>query len=250
MILYKSDWDNYPSAIPDYTTQNVSFVRYSKLLKAMGVENHLFCLALIDPTLQGIDPFDSNLSELDMEKIVVECIENPWYFFREVLKIPAVAGAGNSPLLANRGNISLFWLFFNHVTTMLIQPRQTGKSVSTDSLMVWLLMLRCNNTMFSLLTKDDNLRVRNVKRLKDLIEDLPFFLKFKNKTDANNTERLTNNSLGNVYSTNVAQASIKAALNLGRGMTNAINHIDEIAFITNIDSTLPGLLAASGKKVA
>jgi hypothetical protein len=53
-----------------------------------------------------------------------------------------------------------------------------------------------------------------------------------------------------VYSSNVAQSSVKAALNLGRGMTNAINHIDEIAFINNIEHTLPALLAATGKIAA
>jgi hypothetical protein len=107
MILFKKDWDNYPSAIPDYSTKNVSFVRYTKLLKAMGVDNHLFCLALIDQSLQGVDPFDPKLTEAQMELILAECIENPWYFFREVLRIPAIAGAGNSPLIGNRGCISI-----------------------------------------------------------------------------------------------------------------------------------------------
>lgn len=245
-ILFKNDWERYPSAILHTDTDNQSFVRLAGLYKHMGVENHSFCLALHNPKLKGIDPHSKNLTQEEIMMIVAECKINPWYFFREVAKIPAVAGAENVPLQANRGNIALFWLFFNHITQMLIQPRQTGKSVSTDTLMVYLLNLATLNTDFNLLTKDDSLRVKNVKRVKDLMEGLPFYLRLKTRKDTNNTEKITLERLGNTYNTSVAQASIKAALNLGRGMTNAINQIDEIAFIKNIDITLPALLAASG----
>jgi hypothetical protein len=245
-ILFYDDWKKFPSAIVDIKTKNQSFVRYAGLLKAMGVKNHAFCLALVNPALQGIDPHSKDLTPKEMYMIAEEAKINPWYYLREIVRVPAVAGPEPMPLRANRGNISLFWLFFNHITTMLIQPRQTGKSVSTDSLMTWLFGVATLNTDFNLLTKDNDLRVKNVKRVKDLMEGLPFYFKLKTKKDANNTEKLTLERLGNTYHTSVAQASPKAALNLGRGMTIAINQIDEIAFIKNIHITLPALLAASG----
>lgn len=246
MILYYEDWKKYPSAIIDIKTSNQSFVRLAGLYKSMGIKNHSFCLALHNPTLSGVDPHSDTLTPEQIYLIAQETKENPWYYFREVIKVPAVAGPENLPLKANRGNIALFWLFFNHITTMLIQPRQTGKSISTDSLMTYLFNIATLNTDFNLLTKDDDLRVKNVKRLKDLMEGLPFYFKLKTKRDTNNTEKLTLERLGNTYHTAVAQASPKAALNLGRGMTIAINHIDEIAFIKNIEITLPALLAAAG----
>jgi hypothetical protein len=213
----------------------------------MGVDNHAFCLALHNPSLQGVDPFSEDLTNEQKIAIALECQENPWYFFREVACAPAASGTENIRFKANRGNISLFWLFFVHITTFLIQPRQTGKSFSTDILMTWLLRLGTKNTKMNLLTKDDQLRVSNIKRIKDIADTLPDYLYLKRKDDSNNTEKITVNALGNIYTSSVSQASAKAALNLGRGLTLAINHIDELAFIKNLQITLESLLASGGK---
>jgi len=245
MILYKKDWNKYPTAIPDFKTRNESWVRMAAVFQKMGIENYYFHLALHNPLLQGIDPFSNDLTQDEIAMITTECSENPWYVLREIIRIPPVASPDPVPLKANRGNISLFWLFFNHITTMLIQPRQTGKSVSTDALMVTLFSIMTVNTDINLLTKDDSLRVKNIARLKSLIDLLPEYLNLKGRGDTWNTEKLTISRLGNTYHSNVAQASPKAALSIGRGMTLAINHIDEIAFIKNIDVTLPAMLAAT-----
>ena len=58
MILFRSDWMKYPNAIADFQTKNKSFIEMAALLKAMGVKNHTFLLALHDRTLVGVDPFD------------------------------------------------------------------------------------------------------------------------------------------------------------------------------------------------
>jgi hypothetical protein len=245
MILYLNDWKKYPKAQPHYNTTNKSWVRLAGIFHKMGVKNCLFHLALHNPLLKDVDPHSANLTEEEIIMIVQEAKENPWYVLREIIRIPPVAGVDPVMLKANRANVSLFWLFFNHITTMLIQPRQTGKSVSTDSLMVTLFGILTLNTDFNLLTKDDSLRVKNVARIKELLNLLPPYLRLRTRKDTNNTEKLTLDRLGNTYFTSVPQASERAALNLGRGMTIAINHIDEIAFVVNIDITLPALLAAS-----
>ncbi len=246
MILFKDDWAKYPEAIIDLQTSNKTFIRLAGLYKSMGIDNAEFCLALHDTTLIGVDPYSKELTTEQKQRIAIECKINPWYFFREVVRVPAVAGPDNKPLRANRLNISLFWLFFNHITTMAIAPRQTGKSISTDSLMIYLFALGTLNTDINLLTKDDNLRMKNIQRLKDLRDGLPPYLNLKSRSDTNNTEKLTMSALGNTYHSNVGQPSDKAALNLGRGMTIPINQVDEIAFIRNIQITLPAMLAATG----
>jgi len=249
MILFKQDWEANPGSAPDFTTTNITWVRMASILKSMGVENHLFLLALHNPDLKGINPHDPNLSNEQIVAIVVECKTNPWYFLREVLKVPAVASPDPVFMRANRLNIAMWWLFFNHITQFDIALRQVGKSISSDAVMVYLLTLGGVNTDMHLLTKDDSLRVKNVQRVKDLISTLPYYLNLKMKGDSNNTEKITINRLGNQYLTSVAQASPKAALNLGRGMTIAINQIDEIAFIKNNEITIPALLAASGESI-
>ena len=246
MILFEEDYLKHPEAFPDFQTRNESFLRTARIYKKMGISNCLFHLALHDKELVGVDPHDPDLSDDLIDRIVIECKINPWYFFREVVRLGATASPDAVPLQGNRGNISLYWLFFNHITTMLIQPRQTGKSVSTDCLMVYLFGVATVATDVSLLTKDDNLRVKNVARVKTILEELPYYLRYKTPRDTYNTEKLSLSQLGNNYITNVAQISKKAALNVGRGMTNAINQIDEIAFVSNIETILPALLAASG----
>lgn len=250
MLLFHADWKKYPGAIIDIKTRNKSFVRLASLYRSFGVTNHAFPLALINPTLQGLDPNNpESLSEDQKVMIALECKINPWYYFREVARAPAIGGGDTVPLEANRGNIALFWLFFNHVMTFLIQIRQTGKSFSTDTLFTYLMHIACEDTEINLLTKDDSLRRTNVTRLKDIAMELPNYLNQKGRDDVNNTEEITINRLRNRYKTHVPQSSEKRALNLGRGMTSGIFHIDEAPFQPNIAIALPAALAATGAAV-
>ncbi len=243
-ILFHEDWKRYPNAIVDYETKNESFKRVVSLFSEMGVENCLFPLTLMQPELQGLDPFDENLTETQKTLIGIECKYNPWYFLREVVRIPPVAGPHPVSYRANRGNIALTWAFLSNIDIALIQPRQTGKSVSTDCLMVWLVQIALDNTMVNMITKDHTLRTANIERLKKIRDYLPPYLRYVRKDDSDNQHELTCNALGNIYRTGVAQNSESTANNLGRGLTSPVAHIDEGPFIKFIDITLPAALAA------
>lgn len=249
MILFKKDWFRYPTANIDLTTTNKSFIRICSIYKAFGIENHAFPLALIDQTLVGVDPFSPDLTPEQVTRIIIECKLNPWYYFREIARAPGMSGSGARQLEANRGNIALFWLFFNHVFTILIQIRQTGKSFSTDTLMNYLMGIGCTDTKINLLTKDDDLRRKNVTRLKEIYSELPVYLQQKTKADTNNNEEVTIKALGNYYNTHVPQASEKNAIKMGRGLTSPIFHIDEPPFQPWISKALPAALAATGAAV-
>lgn len=248
-ILFLSDWAKYPNAIVDDKTKNRSFVRLASVYRSMGVRNHAFLLALHDPKLQGVDPYDPLLSFEMQMRVAVECKVNHWYFFREVARVPAIGGTEPTLFEANRGNMALFWLFFNHIMQILIQPRQTGKSFGSDMMMTLLLNIVCTNTKINLLTKDDTLRRANIQRLKEIAAELPPYLFQKRPDDLNNTEEITVNSLGNRYTTHVPQSSPKNALKMGRGLTTSIFHIDEPPFQPNIAIALPAALAAMGAAV-
>lgn len=249
MILFADDWQLYPTAFPNLQTTNQTFVRLASVYRQMGVKNHAFILALVNPSLVGIDPFDPHLTMEEMAAIAVECQVNPWFFFREVARAPALAGVETVMVEANRGNIALWWSFFNHIMITLIQIRQTGKSFSTDELMNYLMNIVCQNTQINLLTKDDKLRAANVQRLKDIMETLPKYLQQRTKDDTNNTEEISIDRLGNRYLTHVPQSSPKRAYNMGRGLTSPIFHIDEAPFQPNIAISLPAALAALGAAV-
>jgi len=245
-ILFLDEWSQYPSAIVDTATVNTSFIRYSALLREMNIKNHAFPLQLHNPLLQGVNPFDANLTPEQILMIAIESKNNVFYFMREVVRVPAPAGPGVTHLFANRGNIALFWLFYNHIMTMLIQPRQTGKSVSTDALQVYLLNVRCQNTTINLLTKDDALRARNLARIKDIAMELPWYMQRRSKKDVANTEEITIAALKNSYKGFLPHQSPKQALNVGRGLTSPIFHIDELAFLYNNEIMIPAALAGGG----
>jgi len=244
MILFLQDWSRYPGSKPNYDTKNESYLKLAGTYYAMGIKNYAFMLALHDQSLKDVDPFSPLLTELEMIKIAIECKVNPWYYFREIAKVPARSGSDAVPLLANRGNIALYWSFFNHVMTYLVQIRQTGKSISTDVLDSYLLNIRCRGTTINLLTKDDALRSENIQRLKDIIDEMPFYLKQRSKKDLDNTELINISSLGNWYKAHLPQKAKKFALNTGRGMSSPIFRVDEGPFQANIEISLPAALAA------
>jgi hypothetical protein len=245
-ILFADDWKSYPDAIVDDRTNNKSFVRMAAMYRDMGIKNHAFPLALHNPRLQGIDPYDySSLTVEIMADILFECKSNYWYYLREIARAPG--GAVDDPIVyrANRGGIALPWLFFNHMTLFLIQPRQTGKSFSSDVLDAYLLNIGMTHGKINLLTKDDKLRSANLIRLKDIIDELPFYLNMRKKGDIANTDKLIVGNLDNSYEGHLPNKSPKAALNVGRGLTSPIFKVDEIAFLYNVGITLPAALAST-----
>lgn len=244
ILLFKEDWGRFPNAITDYETKNESFLRMASLYREMGIENCLFPLVLMQPELQGVDPHDPDLSDNMKIKVGTECRFNFWYFIREVVRIPPIAGPKPIPYIANRGNLAVSWLFLNSMDSALIQPRQTGKSVSTDCIMVWLLYIGASNTTINLLTKDHTLRTKNVERLKKIRDYLPKYLVNISNRDSDNQTDLTCKARDNSYLTAVSQNSESNANNLGRGLTSPVFQIDEGPFIRFIGVTLPAALAA------
>ncbi len=218
----------------------------ARVLKALGVKNHMFHLCLYNPYLREVDPHSPNISPEEILMVVEECRINFWYYLREVARAPGQSGAPARPVEANRGNLALFWCFFNHVMTLLIQIRQTGKSFNVDLLGAYLMQIRCSNTQINLLTKDETLRRANIQRLKDIMDALPSYLDSRTKKDANNTELITVKDRGNLYQGHLPQASEKLAGNVGRGLTSPIFFVDEPPFQANIQEALPAALAAGG----
>lgn len=245
MILFERDWQSYPDAIPDIHTPNRSFVRQCQVYKAMGIRNHLFPLALHNPALQGVNPHDTaNLSLEQMVAIGIECRFNPWYYLREIVRLKPQGQDFPPSMDANRGNIALYWAALNHIDVGLIQPRQTGKSISADSLTNWILYFGAINTNMTLITKDDSLRRTNIERLKEMRGYLPKYLIQMSKDDPNNQMELGYSRLKNYFRTAVSQNSEAQATNVGRGGSAPWLQSDEGPFTNMIRISLPAALAA------
>ena len=59
-------------------TTNQSFLDMHHYLKAIGVQNNDFMLALIDVGLAGVDPRDPHLSSTMKARVLQECRNNYW----------------------------------------------------------------------------------------------------------------------------------------------------------------------------
>lgn len=247
MILTLEDWKKYPKAIVDNQTKNKSFIHLAQVYRAMGIKNHAFLLALHNPLLQGVDPHDPNLTIEQMKMIAIEVKENPWYFFRECLRIRATGFVNGVSFAASRANIAFIWSCFMHLTTMLIMPRQTGKSVVADCVNIYMLLAGGINLKIILLTKNHDLRTANIDRIKAIMDLLPRYLDLRTKKDANNMETITVNATNNMLITAVGQPTEAGALGVGRGFTSSILNSDETAFTAGIDMILQSAIPATAE---
>lgn len=126
-VRFLKDFYRYQAGY-DLKTKNISFLRTAELFRQQGIKNYYFILQLNNPLLQGVDPYDENLTEEQKVMISHECKTNFWYFLREVCQLRP-----GMPFKANRGNISFIWTYLCHVTSYMIMPRQQGKLQDNDS---------------------------------------------------------------------------------------------------------------------
>ena len=138
-VLFAADWGKYPNACIHYETKNKSFLHLAEVYHALGVSNCAFHLALLQPELKDVDPFDENLPIDTKAKILYECKHNFWYFLREVIRVPVPGSLVPTYFQANRANVALYWFFMNHVMVLIVILRQTGKTTMLMVLVVYLL---------------------------------------------------------------------------------------------------------------
>lgn len=241
-ILFLEDWANHPGAVIHYSTTNQSFIKVAEIFHRMGITNCAFHLSLLDPDLQYIDPFSEELTLLEKAKVARECKLNFWYYLREISRVPEPGSIVPIQFMANRMNIALYWLFFNHVMTIVVILRQTGKTTTLSVLVEYLLNFGAMNTFVNLLTKNEGLKAETLSKVKALYEELPDYLNFSTKKDIFNTDEIQIRDLLNKFKGNLSSSSPKQAEKVGRGFTSPINIIDEGAFVENIAVAMGAML--------
>lgn len=248
MILFNDDWDKYPNATVNHLTKNHSFINYASILKQLGVKNHLWPLAVMNPALVGVDPHSPEVNLAQMGWIKVECEQNPVYYLRECLIVPPPSGIGGDPFRANRANMSMIWSFLNHVDYMLIQPRQTGKTITISALISWLLYIKLFNTRIGLVTKSDDLRRDTSEKVRQMRGGLPGYLTVADRRDSITDALVTYKARNNRFVLSVSRGDPAGAVKVGRGNTVPVNLWDEFPFIPYVKiaygAAMPGTDAA------
>ena len=223
-----------------WNTKNKSFIDLHKDLKTLGIKNNKFFLALYDTVLDGVDPFIPNLPLELQARVIREVIRNPWYFLREICRIPMdgkpIVPGGGSPFLIDRNSLATWYLFLNGIDTYASKPRQCGKTQDAIAKINYAYNFGSLSATITLANKDLNLNKMNLARLKAQRDMLPTFLQAKNIFDVASLKILkeTSNvtSMKNPVTSNsiillpTANSEAKAD-GLGRGYTSSIQLWDE-----------------------
>lgn len=230
----------------DWETKNISFLQVAEDLRKLGVKNNIFFLRLYDRSLQGIDPHGPIMTDELAYKIMTECIRNPWYFLREVCRIPDQGNNKGVPYALNRGNLAATWCFINNIDHYLSLPRQRGKTQSIIANLNWAYLFGTTNSSFAFFATSQELASENLERLKAQRALLPPYLQLQEQcivdailgtkdVEVDNIRKIYNPATKNSIVTKPKASSKEAAIKLGRGNTLPITYMDETDFINYVD---------------
>ena len=161
----------------DFGTQNVSFLTTAKELKELGIKNWYFMLEVKHPEfgIFDMDPYSATLSKETILRMEVECKHNPWYYFREMIRIP-VRGSNSCRLYLHRAACAAIWCFDNSFDFELVQPRQTYKTTVLTAIMSYMVLFEYQNVDIMYMHKTEKRCQDNVGLLRDYIMALPKWL--------------------------------------------------------------------------
>jgi hypothetical protein len=213
----------------DTATRNLSFLKMWNTLKDLKVKNNKFFLRLYDPELSGVDPHNPRLTPEMQLRVVQECISNPWYYIRECVRIPVSGGMKSYDI--NRGNLALTWCMLQNLNVIMQLPRQNFKTISACVVYSWVFDFGTENCRIMFGNKEKPDAERNLKNLKDIRENLPYYMKFADKKDVNNIGSISSAKNNNWIVTMASANDELTADKLGRGSTLPMWWGDEWAFV-------------------
>lgn len=225
----------------DFGTKNRSFVQLARDLATLGIKNCYFMLEIKDPSLVKINPYavdkegHTALTQDEIARVLLECKQNPWYYLREISRIPDQGGTA-VPYRANRGNIAQAWCIWKGYDSWLCLPRQKGKTQSAVAIQGWMYSFGTTNSDFIFVNKDGENAKTNLRRLKDQLELLPEYMQFDNYIDEDginikhqkNATFMKHPVTRNTVTVKSKATSYDNALSLARGLTAPIIHFDRL----------------------
>lgn len=119
-VRFLKDFSRFNAGV-HLETNNATFLRTAELFRNMGIKNYYFLLQINNPLLKDVNPWDPDLTDEQKLMVLQEAQENVWYIVRELIKIDG------RRFRANRAVISFIWSCLNHLPTLILMPRQSGK---------------------------------------------------------------------------------------------------------------------------
>lgn len=223
------------------STTNKSFLDMHYYLKNKGIQNNDFFLSIFDTGLIGVDPRDPNLPQHMKARVLQEVRINYWYFLREVVVIPDQGGTVSSGVRykLHRGNLAMNFLYTLNYNMFVEMPRQHGKTVAAVCRYLWCYNFATSNSEIMFMHKDHNGSKSNLKKLKEIRDALPSYLRLDSAVNSEGKKLKVPNTVvmiqhpynNNMIKTYPSARTKDAANNLGRGATMPIQYYDEFAFM-------------------
>ena len=218
-----------------YNTKNLSFLKMYTILKDFGVKNNSFFLELYDETLMDIDPLSDNLNKETKLRVINEISRNPWYYLREIVRIPS---AGERRMFElSRATLAICWAILNNLSSFVVLPRQCYKTYTICGIYSWLFYFGAKNTEFMMFSYSDAILQGNLSRIKELRDTLPEYLNMYNpNTDKDNSREMkfVTDTFYNHIRIKAPSKSPEEASKAGRGFSCSVLWFDELNFIPQI----------------
>lgn len=236
---------NVMRPIYDFKTKNKSFIETHLQLKMNGVKNNAFHLILLNPLLQGVDPYSKDLTPEQVMMIIHECSQNIFYYLREVVRIEE-SGTGDPVMFRmDRGTLAALYCFHNNINFYLMKPRQTGKTIGIVAMLSHAFKFSGPNAGFMFSCYEEELSKRNLRAMRSILRNLPSYMANMGTQEVDNTGKVirkTDNikTYSEPTTKNMAMVA-KCASNeikaeeVGRGYTQCYQFFDEAEFTKYID---------------
>ena len=219
-----------------YNTKNLSFLKMYTILKDFGIKNNDFFLELKDESLLNVDPLDEeHLDKVTKTRILNEIATNPWYYLREVVRIPT---AGEKRMFElSRATLAICWSLLNNLSSFVVLPRQCYKTYTICAMYSWLFYYGARNTEFMMFSYSDGILQGNLSRIKEIRETLPKYLNlYDPRTDKDNAREMkfVTDEFYNHIRIKAPSKSPEEAAKAGRGFSTSCVWYDELNFIPQI----------------
>lgn len=251
----------------DTETTNLTFLQVANDLRRLGIKNNKFFLRLNDKGLQGIDPHGPLVykSEELVYRIINECMNNIWYYLREVAMIADQGNNKGARYKLSRGNLAATWCFINSISHYFGMPRQCGKTQSEISNILWAYLFGITNSEMSFFAIDQDLTSVNLNRLKTQRSLLPTYLQLNEEVvideilgtkdrAVDNVRKVYNPMTKNTIYTKGKASTKDKAVTMGRGLSLPIYWFDEFDFMDYVDEIVmaagPSFITASDNAIA
>lgn len=133
--------------------------------------------------------------------------------------------------------MALTFCVVNNLNSYTEMPRQSGKSISVDVVLLWLLLFGTNTSKMIIMNKDHDGAKDNIIRMQEMRECLPLYLQGlseynddgKKLKATKNKEYIEYKKVGNRIDAKASPRDPASADNMGRGNSTPMQWYDEIA---------------------